>query len=225
MEALARLREFRAWLVAVAVALSLVGGCAKGAETEEQMMKAGLDALYARRDPAAAAAQFRKVLEKSPNHYGATFQLAMALEQAGQKDEARPIWQRSLTLAEAAGDAETAATARARLAPQAAPPAPAAPAPAAPAASAASADETLMKTGLDLLYQRNDPNGAAAQFRRILERNPRHYGATFQLAMALDRAGKPAEARPIWEKVLKMAEESSDRETMNTAKARLAKKP
>jgi Tfp pilus assembly protein PilF len=224
MGPLARFLGFQACLLAIALALPLVGGCSKGSEAEEQMMKAGLDALYARRDPAGAAAQFRKVLEKNPNHYGATFQLAMALEQAGRKDEARPLWQRSLTLAEAAGDTETAATARARLAPPAAPaaPGPAAPAPPAPAAAP---EETLMKTGLDLLYQRNDPNGAAVQFRRILERNPRHYGATFQLAMALDRAGKPAEARPLWEKVLKMAEESSDRETATTAKARLARKP
>ena len=56
--------------------------------------------------------------------------------------------------------------------------------------------EALMKAGLDALYTRNDPNAAAAQFRRLLAVNPTHYGATYQLATALDRAGRPAEARP-----------------------------
>jgi hypothetical protein len=41
---------------------------------------------------------------------------------------------------------------------------------------------------------------------KVLERNPAHYGATFQLATALDRAGDAAEARPLWQKVLEMAE-------------------
>src|SRR2546425_455950 len=66
-----------------------------------------------------------------------------------------------------------------------------------------------MTAGLDALYAKGDPKGdpeaAAPIFRKVLEQNPSHYGATFQLAMALDRAGKGAEARPLWEKVLRGA--------------------
>ena len=46
-----------------------------------------------------------------------------------------------------------------------------------------------------------------------------------QLAMALDRAGKRADARPLWEKVLQMAEGYKDQTTVDAARARLAQKP
>ncbi len=59
----------------------------------------------------------------------------------------------------------------------------------------------------------------------MLERNPTHYGATFQLARALDRARKPIEARPLWEKVLRMAEGYGDKATADTARERLEKRP
>lgn len=55
--------------------------------------------------------------------------------------------------------------------------------------------------------------------------NPNHYGATFQLARALDQAGKPAEARPLWEKALEMAEGFKDAKTAEMAKDRLARHP
>jgi cytochrome c-type biogenesis protein CcmH/NrfG len=88
--------------------------------------------------------------------------------------------------------------------------------------AAAETDEALMKAGLDALYAQNDPEAAAVQFRQVLARNPTHYGATFQLAMALDRAGKPAEALPLWERVLRMASGYNDRATTATASVRLA---
>jgi Flp pilus assembly protein TadD len=80
---------------------------------------------------------------------------------------------------------------------------------------------TLMARGLDLLYRRNDPVAAVAQFRRVLDLNPMHYGATYQLATALDRSGKRTEARAIWEKVLGMAVSYKDERTAATARARL----
>lgn len=83
-------------------------------------------------------------------------------------------------------------------------------------------EERLMHAGLYALYTRHDPAAAAAEFRQVLARNPTHYGATFQLAMALDRAGKADEARPVWEKMLAMAEAAKDSETLNTVRTRLA---
>src|SRR5207249_3138749 len=85
--------------------------------------------------------------------------------------------------------------------------------------------DVSMRAGLDALYARRDPGAAAAQFRKVLERNPTHYGPPFQLAAALVQAGRPAEARPVWETVLKMAEGYNDRPTADTARARLARKP
>jgi tetratricopeptide repeat protein len=88
------------------------------ASLEAAMMQAGLDALYARNDVEAAAAHFRKVLAQNPSHYGATFQLALTLDRAGRAEEARPLWERVLRLAETFGDKNTAAMARARLGPR-----------------------------------------------------------------------------------------------------------
>ncbi len=85
--------------------------------------------------------------------------------------------------------------------------------------------QTLMQTGLDALYKQADPTRAAAEFREVLARNPEHYGATLQLAKALDRAGKPEEALPIWRKMLAMAAAASDAETLHTVRTRLADAP
>jgi tetratricopeptide (TPR) repeat protein len=183
----------------------------KSGDPGESAMSAGLDALYKRRDPNAAIVQFRNVLERNPDHYGATFQLATALDQSGKSADARPLWEKVLKMAEASKDNDTANTARARLAKP-------------DLVSAELSQEETMKKGLDLLYARNDPNAAVTEFRKLLARNPNHYGATFQLAAALDQAGKKAEARPIWEKMLKLAETTNDKETLNRVRDRLARR-
>jgi len=199
-------------LVVAAYGLKTNPGLAEvtGKPGEEALMKRGLDALHTQNDPATAALRFREVLAQNPRHYGATFQLATALDRAGRPDDATGYWEKMLPMAEAAKDQETAATARRRLQARAGP---------------ASDEATLMKTGLDDLYTRHDPGAAADQFRKVLERNPTHYGATYQLATALDRGGKPAEAHPLWEKVLTMAEGYKDKATADTARARLAQNP
>jgi len=183
-------------------------GPGDGGDSDEAMMQVGLDSLYTKNDPPAAAAQFRKVLEHNPRHYGATYQLAVALDRSGQPDEALPVWERMLWMADAISDAPVAEQARARLAQQ-----------------ERLTEAAMMQAGLDLLYARRDPADAAAQFRKVLARNPTHYGATFQLAMALDRGGQAPEARPLWEEVLKMAAVYNDAETTATAQARLGTRP
>ncbi|HEX6164482.1 MAG TPA: tetratricopeptide repeat protein [Vicinamibacterales bacterium] len=82
-----------------------------------------------------------------------------------------------------------------------------------------------MKAGLDALYTRGDAAAAVVEFRKVLAINPTHYGATYQLATALDRSGRPNEARPLWESVVKMAEQYKDLQTLATARNRLARKP
>jgi protein O-mannosyl-transferase len=82
---------------------------------------------------------------------------------------------------------------------------------------------TAMQAGMDALYARGDPEAAAVEFRKVLERQPDHYAATFQLATALDRAGRPADARVYWEKLLGMAERQQDSRAVATIRARLAR--
>jgi tetratricopeptide (TPR) repeat protein len=179
-------------------------------------MTLGLDALYTKHDPAAAAARFREVLAKTPQHYGATYQLAIALDQANLPAESRPIWAKMLTMAEAINDTATADRARARLAAiDQIPSASASPDP----------DADTMRLGLEALHTRRDPVSAAALFRKVLAHNPEHYGATFQLATALDQANRPAEARAYWSKVLKLADAVNDTTLAATAHERLAKIP
>ena len=78
-----------------------------------------------------------------------------------------------------------------------------------------------MRAGLDAFYTQRDPRTAVVQFRKVLEQNPTHYGATFQLASALDAAGKWHEARLWWEQVLRLAEGYNDKQTADMARARL----
>jgi tetratricopeptide (TPR) repeat protein len=177
-------------------------------------MAAGLDALHAKNDPATAASRFREVLAKNPDHYGASFQLATALDRQNLPFEARPYWSKVLEMAQAINDPATAATARARLEaidklpkPEVDP----------------AAEE--MKLGLEALYTAHDATAAIVHFKKVLARNPSHYGATYQLAAALDEANKPVEARFYWGKVLKMAETIKDAPTADKARSRLAKAP
>jgi tetratricopeptide (TPR) repeat protein len=170
-------------------------------------MQKGVDLLYRSNNPFAAADTFRAVLAANPQHYGARFQLAKALDFSGRPEEARPIWVEVLSAAEAAKDTVSAHTARVRL---------------------ASPDTVsqlgMMNIGLDQMYVKKNPAAAVEQFRKVLARNPTHYGAHFQLAKALDAAGKPAEALPYWQKILTMAQNIKDQPTIDAANARLQKK-
>jgi Flp pilus assembly protein TadD len=154
-------------------------------------------------------AGFRKALVINPKDAVAHNNLGYALSQEGQLAEAAHHFREALRLAP--GYAEARGNLQ-RVMAEGAP------------ASAADAG-ALMKEGLELLYTRRDPIAAGTKFREVLEQNPTHYGATSQLATALDQAGKPAEARPLWEKVLTMAEGYKDAATARTARTRLARRP
>jgi tetratricopeptide (TPR) repeat protein len=190
----------------------LPGGNAKPRDP----MAEGLDALYTQKDPNKAALRFREVLATDPNHYGATYQLGTALDQIGDKAAARATWSKMVTMAETIHDEGTLAHARARVAALFEPP------PAAPQAS----DDPLaepMRLGLAALYEKKDANEAIKHFREVLAKNPKHYGATFQLATALEQVGKRDEAKPLWTKTLEMAEEIKDTQTAAIARQRLGK--
>jgi len=181
-------------------------GPADTAKTQAEM-KAGVDALYTARDPDRAATIFENVLKEVPGHYGATYQHAAALTAGGRFDEAKPVWQAVLPLAARYHDAASIAEATKQLR---------SPGPAFP--------EGLMGRGLDALYKKNDPRAAVAYFKSVLAAMPTHYGAGYQLAVALDRSGQPDEARSQWTKVLASSTAIHDEPTMRTATARLADK-
>lgn len=185
-------------------------GAAAAAKTDPDSaaMARGLDLLYKGSDPVGAEAAFREVLGHTPTHYGAQYQLAVALDRGGKPADARVVWDAALKNAIAINDTVSAQTARARL-----------------AAPDTASQEAMMVLGLDLLHRQNNPTAAVDQFRKVLQKNPTHYGATYQLATALDLAGKPAEAKPVWTKMLGMATAIKDTTTAQTARKRLAAKP
>ena len=183
-------------------------------KTVRDPMAEGLDALYGQKDPAKAAARFREVLAGDPNHYGATYQLATALEQAGDRAAARAMWTKMVPMAEASRDDATLAQAKARIA---------ALTDAAEAPAAADPLGETMRLGLEALYEKKDAVDAAKYFRDVLAKNPTHYGATYQLATALEQAGKHEEAKPYWSKTLEMAEANKDSKTAAIARKHLGK--
>ena len=173
-------------------------------ETEAELMQRGLQQMYQTQDAAAAEASFRAILALNPSHYGAHYQLAVALDRGGKPAEARAEWTEVLRQAQLYKDTAVLRTAQTRL-----------------AAPDTASQAGLMARGLDLMYARNDPVAAIEQFRAVLARNPKHYGATYQLAVALDRAGRPVDAKAMWERVLPMAIQFKDQKTIDTARARL----
>lgn len=79
-------------------------------------MHAGLLYAWRLRDPARAVERFRTVLGRMPTHYGAHYQLAVALLADGKPDEARATWRQFLPMARAIGDTASIAAAPAELA-------------------------------------------------------------------------------------------------------------
>lgn len=76
-------------------------------------MNEAVDLLYQKKAPAAALLILEKVLAENPDHYGANFQKARALDALGQPSIDQ--WRRALVLAERVHDEGTARLIRARL--------------------------------------------------------------------------------------------------------------
>jgi Tfp pilus assembly protein PilF len=200
-------------LSASVMCLLVVGACsqkeaaqspAAAKESEADLMQRGMQQMYQSQDAAAAEATFRAVLALNPTHYGAHYQLAVALDRGGKPTDARPEWNEVLRQAETFKDTTVIKTAKARL-----------------AAPDTVGEAGLMARGLDLMYARNDLVGAIEKFQAVLARNKTHYGATYQLAVALDRSGRRDEAKTVWQRVLPMAIQFKDQKTADTARARL----
>ena len=170
-------------------------------------MAQGLALLQAGDGPAAAD-RFRAVLAGNPSHYGAQYQLGVALDLAGEAGAALPEWEKALALALQYGDSSSATTIRTRL-----------------ARGDSLTDEQLMARAIRKLYTLNDPQSAAVDLETIVTRTPSHYGAHFQMATAYDRAGRPEKATPVWEQFLQMAVNIGDEENAVIARARLAATP
>jgi Tfp pilus assembly protein PilF len=205
--------RFRLRHALVAIACLAAAGCSAkeaaqtntaAAQNEKDLMARGLQQLNQNQDPIAAEATFRAVLALNPTHYGAHYQLAVALDRGGKPADARTEWSEVLRLAQGFKDSTVIKTAETRL-----------------ASPDTLSQAGMMARGLDLMYSRNDPVAAIDLFQAVLAKNRTHYGATYQLAVALDRAGRAADAKAVWQRVLPMAIQFKDQKTADTARARL----
>ena len=99
--------------ISLASVLLILSSCEDGSATDDRgTMPEGVHALYERGDAPAAVGIFESILKKQPGHYGARYQLAVALEGAGRREEALATWRRFLSMAERTSDEEYAAVAR-----------------------------------------------------------------------------------------------------------------
>jgi tetratricopeptide (TPR) repeat protein len=90
---------------------------------------------------------------------------------------------------------------------------------------ASAADPTnadgAMLAGLLYHYRLGDPARAAERYRVVLARNPTHYGAHYQLAVALLASGRADDARAAWRAFVPLAEAIGDRKSLDGAPAEL----
>jgi tetratricopeptide (TPR) repeat protein len=77
--------------------------------------------------------------------------------------------------------------------------------------------DAAMTAGLLEQYHLNEPARAVEHYRTVLRLEPTHYGAHYQLAMALLAAGHEAEARAAWLAFVPLAEHAGDRATLDGA--------
>lgn len=157
------------------------------------------------RDTNRAVTLFQRALDRPGDRRDALRALGDALDYANRPDESRHVWSELLVVAVQSDDFEQAALATLRL-----------------DAPARPEDGAAMNRGLDALYKQNDLSAAITAFREILSRAPTHYGAHYQLAVALDRAGRRDVADPVWIRTAALAKVYGDQTTANAARARLA---
>lgn len=181
-------------------------GLARPAPTAgyEALLAAG-NAAWAAHDANRAVTLFQRALDRPGDRRAVLRVLGDALDYANRPDEARHVWSELLVVAVQSDDLERAALATLRL-----------------DVPARSEDRAAMKRGLDALSARNDLDAAIAAFREILSRSPTHLGASYQLAAALDRAGRRDAADAVWSRTATLAKVYGDDKSARAARARLA---
>jgi Tfp pilus assembly protein PilF len=202
-------------LLPAALALQACGGGAadapaaaadSAATAAADPMAEGLRLIQAG-DGYGAVAIYREMLGTQPDHYGATYQLARALDLSGKPEEARIVWTRAFELAQQYQDEASITAIRERL-----------------AQPDTLSQAQRMTRAVDLLYREQDAAKAVELLREVLARTPDHYGAHYQIATALDKLGQRAEAEKYWRAFEPMARATNDQASLATVTERLAQR-
>lgn len=82
--------------------------------------------------------------------------------------------------------------------------------------------EQAMIQGVSLLHELGDPEAAISHFSTVLEYNPEHYGALYQIASAFERTQQLYLAHLTWVKFEPLARQSKDSTSLSHAQERIA---
>jgi len=143
---------------------------------------------------------------------------AMALERLGRAEEALAAYRRTTTIDAEQADAWAA---QGRLLERQGAWAEAARAYERAVAANPTLSEPAMLAALLHQYRLRDPSRAVELYRTVLRLVPSHYGAHYQLAVALLACGREPEARAAWRAFVPMAEAIGDRASIEGAPERL----
>jgi hypothetical protein len=162
-------------------------------------------AARGRNDARRAAVLWRRRASRYPADTAAWRMAAEALDASGQVDEGRRIWLKVRELALRSGDKTSMDAAHDRL----------------DDPEEEIAEAGWMNDALAALYQKNDPPTAVSLLKTILAQTPAHFGASFQLARALEAAGQKKEALEQWKHFRAMPETANDAPSAKMAEDRI----
>jgi len=149
----------------------------------ERTMNEGVELLYQQDDPEGALRAFDAVLERQPEHYGALYQRAKALDERRQLSLALEAWRRFEPRALAVGDTTYLQQARQRIV---------------ILDQWVSTLKAKMSQALVLLHNQGNPDASLPLLREVLDTWPTHYGARYQYAYALEEVDEVEQAREAW---------------------------
>jgi cytochrome c-type biogenesis protein CcmH/NrfG len=82
---------------------------------DQTLMSLAIHVRYDLPDPKRSVAMFRELVRRNPDNADMTYELASALDAAGEREQARSVWEREMLLASAAQDETMVTLVRKRL--------------------------------------------------------------------------------------------------------------
>jgi tetratricopeptide (TPR) repeat protein len=169
-------------------------------------MDEGLAMLYNQDNPQSALTRFDLVLEQNPNHYGAIYQRAKALDALGDLQSALDAWTHCAPLAARTRDSDSTKYIQQRIT---------------VLGNTIPTVADKMNAGVELLHSQKLPGKAVPYFQDVLATWKTHYGARYQLAVALEQSNQGTASRAAWEQVHRAATQLGEVADIEAATAAL----
>jgi tetratricopeptide (TPR) repeat protein len=174
--------------------------------THKTWMDEGVDLLYAQHNPTSALSLFDQVLAQNPHHYGAIYQRAKALDALGDLQHALDAWKQCAPLAARTRDQKATQYIQQRIA---------------VLQKSIPTITSKMNAGVELLHSQKQPSKAVAYFQEVLATWKTHYGAKYQLAVALEQSNQRDASKTAWTRVQQAATEIGEAADIDAATSAL----